>query len=179
MAKNNDPQALANRINCFSILENNVFELYANLAEKTEMPMVKSILVQIAIDSHKHSVALKGVAEKIGKPDKKPRSCERNLGETWSTIDKLSKEISNKERITREDWSYLLEKLGVLESVVGEEYHMLVELKTMQLMAKKINQIYNLDLSSFEDIFTRIIQEEETHRVLIEKIKGFIKREDG
>jgi hypothetical protein len=140
--------------------------------------MVKSILVHIAIDSHKHSMALKCVAEKIGNPDKKPKNCEKNVGEAWNTIDKLNKEINNKERISKEDWSYLFEKLATLESIIGEEYYMFVELKTLQLMAKEINQIYNVDISNLENIFTRIIQEEETHRVLIEKIKGLIERKE-
>lgn len=51
---------------------------------------------------------------------------------------------------------------------------MFVELKTLQLMAKEINQLYHVDISGLESIFTRIIQEEETHRALIEKVKRIL-----
>ncbi len=61
-----------------------------------------------------------------------------------------------------------------MESVVGEEYYMFVELKTLQLMAKEIRQMYHVDISDLESIFTRIIQEEETHRALIEKVKNLL-----
>jgi rubrerythrin len=172
MTKNNDPKTLANFINCLSILENNTFLLYTDLAEKVDLPMVKAILIHIAIDSHKHSMALKGVAEKIGKPEDKPKNCEKKIGEAWRTIDKLSKEISKKEIISREELSYLTERLVILESIMGEEYYMFVQLKTLQLMVKEINQLYSVDISSLGNIFTRIIQEEETHRILIERIKG-------
>ncbi|MEM2080883.1 MAG: ferritin-like domain-containing protein [Candidatus Bathyarchaeia archaeon] len=174
MQKSNDPQVIANLINCLSILENNTFELYTNLAEKIDQPIAKSIFIHIAVDSHKHSMSLKCVAEKIGKPDKKPKNCEKHVGEVWHTIEKISKEISKKERITKEDWPDLLEKLSALESVVGEEYYMFVELKTLQLMAKEIRQMYHIDISDLESIFTRIIQEEETHRALIEKVKNLL-----
>ncbi|MCX8153102.1 MAG: ferritin-like domain-containing protein [Candidatus Bathyarchaeota archaeon] len=171
MQKSNDPQVIANLINCLSILENNTFELYTNLAEKIGLPIVKSIFIHIAIDSHKHSMALKCVAEKIGKPHKNPKNCEKHVGEVWRTIERISREITRKARINQADWPDLLEKLAALESVVGEEYYMLVELKTLQMMAKEINQMHRVDLSNFESIFLRIIQEEETHRALIEKVK--------
>lgn len=178
MTRNNDPKTLANFINCLSILENNTFLLYTELAEKAELPLIKSILIHIAIDSHKHSMALKDVAEKIGKPDEKPKNCEKKIGEAWRTIDKLSKEISNKEIISREELSYLTERLAILESILGEEYYMFVQLKTLQLMVKEINQIYSVDISSLGNIFTRIIQDEETHRVLIERIKKLAERKE-
>jgi rubrerythrin len=63
-----------------SLLENNTFLLYENLSEKVEEPLVKSFLLQISIDSQKHSIVLRGVAESIGKPDGKLKNCKKNRG---------------------------------------------------------------------------------------------------
>lgn len=96
MQKGNDPQVITNLINCLSILENKTFELYTSLAEKIDVPMAKSIFIHIAVDSHKHSMALKCVAEKIGKPDKTPKNCQKQVGEVWRTIERISKELNKK-----------------------------------------------------------------------------------
>jgi rubrerythrin len=170
MTKNNNPETLAGLINCLSLLENNTFLLYKHLADKVEAPLVKSFLLQIATDSQKHSIALKGVSESIAKPKGKPRECEKKIGETWRVIDVILREIESKERIPEGDLPQLAEKLVVLESVMGEEYYQFVQLKTLELMMKEINQIYNIDLSSVKKIFLHIIQDEENHRELLEKI---------
>jgi len=171
MTKNNNPETLASLINCLSLLENNTFLLYKHLADKVEAPLVKSFLLQIATDSQKHSIALKGVSESIAKPKGKPRECEKKIGETWRVVDVILSEIEKKDRIPEGDLPQLAEKLTVLESVMGEEYYQFVQLKTLELMMKEINQIYNIDLSSVKKIFLHIIQDEENHRELLEKIK--------
>jgi rubrerythrin len=178
MVKKNDPKSLAGFINCLSILENDAFLLYTNLADKVEPPLVKSLLLHIAIDSHKHSIALKGVSDSIGKSEGKPKECEKKVGEAWRVIKTLNREISKKENISGAELSQLSEKLAILESIIGEEYYMFVQLKTLTQMMKEINQIYSVDLSSLRSIFTRIIQDEETHRVLLEKIKGLVERKE-
>jgi rubrerythrin len=178
MTKNDNPKTLASFINCLSLLEDNAFLLYQALAAKVEAPLVKSFLLQIATDSHKHSIALKGVSESIAKPKGKPRECEKKIGETWRVIDVILREIESKERIPEGDLPQLVEKLVVLESVMGEEYYQFVQLKTLELMMKEINQIYNIDLSSVKKIFLNIIRDEENHRELLDKIKTLFKPKD-
>jgi hypothetical protein len=48
--------------------------------------------------------------------------------------------VKNKTKIPSGDFPKLAEKLTVLESVLGEEYCMFVQLKTLELMMKEINQ---------------------------------------
>jgi rubrerythrin len=50
---------------------------------------------------------------------------------------------------------------------------MFVQLKTLELMMKEINQIYNIDLGSVKKIFLNIIRYEETHRELLEQINAY------
>jgi rubrerythrin len=178
LTEKNDPKTLASFINCLSLLENNAFLLYKQLADKVEVPLVKSFLLQIAIDSQKHSIALKGVSESIAKLKGKPKECRKKIGETWRVTKALLRESEKKERIPEGDLPQLAEKLSVMESIMGEEYYQFVQLKTLELMMKEINQIYNIDLSSVKKIFLNIIRDEETHRELLEKIKELIKRKE-
>ena len=174
MAASNDPKALASFINCLSFLENNTYLLYKDLADKVEAPLVRSFLLQIAIDSQKHSIALKGVAESIAKPSDNIKECEKKIGATWRIVETLLRDVKGKKKIPSGDFPKLVEKLTVLESVMGEEYYMFVQLKTLQGMMKEINQIYNIDLGSVKKIFLNIIRDEETHRELLEKIKMLV-----
>ena len=174
MAASNDPKALASFINCLSFLENNTYLLYKDLADKVEAPLVRSFLLQIAIDSQKHSIALKGVAESIAKPSDNIKECEKKIGATWRIVETLLRDVKGKKKIPSGDFPKLVEKLTVLESVMGEEYYMFVQLKTLEVMMKEINQIYNIDLGSVKKIFLNIIRDEETHRELLEKIKMLV-----
>jgi rubrerythrin len=178
LTEKNDPKNLASFINCLSLLENNAFLLYKQLADKVEVPLVKSFLLQIAIDSQKHSIVLKGVSESIAKLKGKPKECRKKVGETWRVTQAILRETEKKERIPEGDLPQLAEKLSIMESIMGEEYYQFVQLKTLKLMMKEINQIYNIDLSSVKKIFLNIIRDEETHRELLEKIKELIKRKE-
>jgi rubrerythrin len=177
MKVGNDAKTLANLINCLSLLERNTYLLYNELADKVEAPLVSSFLLQIAIDSQKHSIALKGVADSVAKPDGNLKDCEKKIGDTWRIVEKLLKEVKGKKKIPSGDFPKLVEKLVVLESVLGEEYYMFVQLKTLELMMKEINQLYDIDLGSVKKIFLNIIRDEETHRELLERIKTLVKPE--
>jgi len=170
-----NPKTLANFINCLSLLERNTYLLYQEIADKIEVPLVKSFLLQIALDSQKHSISLKGIAESIANPEGNLKDCQKNTGETWRMVDVILKDVKGKTRIVSGNFTKLAERLSVLESVMGEEYYMFVQLKTLEFMIKEINQIYSIDLGSVKKIFLNIIRDEETHRELLEKIKTLVK----
>jgi len=176
MTKSNDPKVLADFINCLGILENDTFLLYKALSNKIELPLVKSLLRAIAEDSLKHSTLLKGVAESITEAKETPKDCEKKTGEAWRLIANFTKEIAAKEKFSEEEMSHLWDKLAFFESIIGEEYYVFVQMKTLQLMMKEINKIYNIDLGSLKSIFTRIINDEERHREMLGTIKGILER---
>jgi len=176
MTKSNDPKVLADFINCLGILENDTFLLYKALSNKIELPLVKSLLRAIAEDSLKHSTLLKGVAESITEAKETPKDCEKKTGEAWRLIANFTKEIAAKEKFSEEEMSQLWDKLAFFESIIGEEYYVFVQMKTLDLMMKEINQIYNIDLGSLKSIFTRIINDEEHHREMLGTIKGILER---
>jgi rubrerythrin len=173
-------ESVADFLRCASILEERAYLLYKSLADKVNLPLINSLLLHIAFDSRKHSILLKGISESIVKQKKQPRSCEKKLffGGTWSMIERLAEEIARKERIPKENIASLVEKLMLLESTVGEEYYILVQLKTLQYMTKEIREIYNVDLEDLKDILETIIKDEETHRELLSKMKKILVGEE-
>ena len=172
--RKNDPKVIANLINCLSALENNTSLLYKALVDRIELPLVKSLIHTLVQDSQKHSTILKSISETLSKKSEKPRDCEKNIGEAWRNVDNLHKEIAGREKLTEQELSQLLEKLAILESIIGEEYYIFVQLKTLTLMVNEIKQIYAIDLGSLKGIFGGIINDEERHREILETVKGML-----
>jgi rubrerythrin len=169
-------ESIADFLRCASILEERAYSLYKNLADKVNLPLVNSLLLHIAYDSRKHSAVLRGITESIAKPKKQPKDYEKKLffGKTWMVIENLAKEIAKEQNIPKESMASLVKKLMLLESTVGEEYHILVQLKTLQFMTRKIREIYNVDIKDLKDILAIIIRDEQTHRKLLSKMKRIL-----
>jgi rubrerythrin len=173
-------ESIVDFLHCASILEERAYSLYKNLADKVNLPLVNSLLLHIAYDSRKHSAVLKGITESIAKPKKQPKDYEKKLffGKTWTVIENLAKEIAKEQRIPKESMASLVKKLMLLESTVGEEYHILIQLKNLQYMTREIREIYNVDLEDLKDILEIIIRDEETHRKLLSKMKKILVGEE-
>ena len=169
-------ESVADFLNCASVLEERAYLLYKSLADKVNVPLVNSLMLHIAYDSRKHSVILKGISESIAKSKKQPKDCEKKLflGGPWGLIERLTRNINREKRIPKESMSSLIRKLMLLESTVGEEYYILVQLKTLQYMTKEIREKYNVDLKDLKDVLETIIRDEETHRKLLSKMKKIL-----
>lgn len=72
----------------------------------------------------------------------------------------------------------LTKKLIVLESAMAEEYYILVQVKTLKFMTKEIRELYDVNLEDIKDVLEIIINDEETHRVLLTKIKKMLAGEE-
>jgi len=169
-------ESVVDFLHCASILEERAYSLYKNLADKVNLPLVNSLLLHIAYDSRKHSTVLKGITESIAKTKKQPKDYEKKLffGKTWTVLENLAKEIAKEQKIPKESMASLVKKLMLLESTVRDEYHILVQLKTLQYMTREIREIYNVDIKDLKDILTVIIRDEETHRKLLSKMKKIL-----
>ena len=174
MTKMNNPKVIARYIHCLSILEDKTAVLYENLSGRVEPPLIKSLLLSISKDSSKHSALLKGIADSISDSKQKAKDCAKNLGEVWNTVSNYVKEMNRRERMSKVYFSELLPVLMALESSLGEEYYIFVQMKTLQLMVKEINQLYNIDLDKIKKVFESIIRDEEHHREILATIKDII-----
>ena len=171
------PKAFADYINCLSILESNTAQLYRDLANQTEIPLARTLLLNIAIDSTKHATILQGIRNSLATSKKDPKDCEKNLGDVWRTVDYLKKEVSEKQNGNKLELSQLAEKLSALESRLGEEYHVFVQMKNLEYLSKEINQFYEVKLDSVRRIINSIIRDEEHHRELLSTIKQLLSRD--
>ena len=170
---------VANYLYCLGVLEKNAAYLYMSLAEKMEWPLVKSMILQIAYDSQKHSAVLQGIVQSISASKKKPESCANNLKHALDSISSVSKEISRKGKITELDFASIEGELTVLESVFVEEYSVMIDLETLRLMSRKICEVYKLDLGNLGNTFLNIIRDEDTHRSLLADIRRlFLTRQE-
>jgi rubrerythrin len=169
-------ESIVDFLYCASIFEERAYSFYKNLADKVSLPLVNSLLLHIAYDSRKHSVTLKGICESIAKTKKQSKDFEKKLffGRTWTVIEHLAEEIAREQGIPKESMVSLVKKLMLLESTVAEEYYILIQLKTLQYMAKEVRETYNVDIKDLKDILVTIIRDEETHRKLLSKMKKIL-----
>lgn len=178
MTNENDTRAIAiaSLLKGLSLLENDVYQMYKMFGAKVDLPFARSLILSIAIDSQKHSAILKGVGESIAKSKAKPKECEEKLHEVFNVTETFRREIVSKKMITVEELPELAQKLTVLESMLGEEYYIFTQLKTLEFMVSTINTLYNVDLGHLKNIFSEIIAEEEHHRELLETIKSIFNK---
>jgi rubrerythrin len=166
----NDSKTMASYISCLSKLEYNTALLYRSLSEKNENSLAKTLLLSIAQDSSKHSTLLKGVSDSIASVEVKTKDCAKNLGPVWLTVNNYLNEVTAKKpgELSMAD---LFEKLITLESNLGEEYYIFVQMQTLQHLTKEINQRYSINLSNVKNIFESIIKDENHHIELIGTLK--------
>jgi hypothetical protein len=88
------------------------------------------------------------------------------------------KDLSGVKSLKESDLSQLSIQLTGLESTMGEDYFVCVQLKTLEVMSKEIGKIYNINLDSLKDIFTGIIDDEEHHREILATIRELIRKKE-
>jgi len=176
MERKRDPSDITRLINCLSVFEKYTALLFKNLADKVDLLLVKSFLLEISIDSQKHSVLLKGVSESMPKVDWNVKECPRKIGDAWSIIETCTKEIASMKKIDETVLSALLENLATLEGAAGEEYNVFVQLRTLELMADEIKLLYGVNMENLKGIFTKIIEDEEPHIEILATIKEILHR---
>lgn len=161
---------IAEYLNCQSILESQTGLLYGIIASKVEIPLIKTLLKEIELDTQKHSLILKGVSESLEQTKVTQKDCSKN-NPTLQTINKLLKEVDKIDRFGPKDLKTLSQVLVTLESKMGEEYQSLVQMKTLERMSKIINEEYSIDLTKVKSIFLKIITDEERHIEILETIR--------
>jgi len=139
MARLNNPESFTNFIKCLSVFENNTCVLYKDLAEKVDLPFIKSLLLEISLDSKKHSYLLKGVAQSLQQTNWKPSDCPKQIGEAWRSIENFQIELSQIEKLPEDDLSELTEQLMTLEGITGEEYNVFINFKTLELITDELD----------------------------------------
>lgn len=169
-----DPAGLRGLICSLSLFENKTAHIYKQIADKVEFPLIKSLLLEISLDSLKHYHLLKGIAESMPKVGEAAKECPMKVNKEWDTIEKYLADFLKKERIAESDLPELSEKLTLFESVMGEEYDIFIQIKSLELFANEIKHKYNVALDNVHHIFMGIIDDEEHHQEILANIKDII-----
>jgi hypothetical protein len=171
---NIDSAGLRGLICSLSLFENKTAQIYKKIADKVEFPLIKSLLLEISLDSLKHYHLLKGIAESMPKVGETVKECPMKVNKEWDTIESYLADFLKKERIAESDLPELSEKLTLFESVMGEEYDIFIQIKSLELFANEIKHKYNVALDNMHHIFMGIIDDEEHHQEILANIKDII-----
>jgi rubrerythrin len=172
--KHKNPEAFADYLTCLSVLEEETYLLYKEVAEKVEAPLIKALLGAIALDSEKHAEILKGISLSIREPENKQLNCTEIIGQTWQELQSLRKEFSAIKTLKGSSFKEAVEKLHSYEYALGEEYYMFIQIEAIGQITTEINKIYTIDIYSAKNLFLRIIKDEERHLETLDTIKQLL-----
>jgi rubrerythrin len=149
-----------------SFLEKEMFQLYQNLAQKTEYADIRYLLVGLAYDSLKHAKIL----AEIGKHFVKLKT----IPELSQKVNELSGEVSKKEKMTIEDLSFFVRRAADLEDLLSEKYIALLALENLQYVVNKLSKMTPVDVRALRSIFSGLVKDKETHRNLLIEFQYFV-----
>jgi len=146
------------------LIERELYQLYTKLSEKVEDLAAKSLFAYIATDSLKHSTILVTIIEEAGGSSVKERDCDENIRYNIELITTLSKDISKRQLIGREDLISLVDTLVSFEGLLYDEYSKAFHLETTRFMKVERSKTTESDIN----IFRLIVDDEDLHkRILI------------
>jgi rubrerythrin len=175
---NSDLKSVTGFIYELGLLEEEAFQLYKNIAEKVDYPLIKALLTEISLDSKKHYQLLKGIMDSMPKVDLNTKDSQQKLSKTQKAIAHFSAYFADTSQINENNLPELIEQLTLLESQMGEEYEVLVEAKSLVFFASEIDKKYNFKSENFKKIFENIIIDEDHHNEILETIKDIIHQKD-
>ena len=174
MGKNNDPKDLAKLINCLGFFEKSVSSLYEDIARRVWLPLIEALILEISQDSQKHYTILKALAESLPKTDTNSKDYINTIGETWCTIEKFRREITETQSLSEDEIMQLSSQLIPLENTLAGEYEVFLQPDTLQMLTTELQRIYRIDADVLRAIFAEIIEDEEHHKRILATTKAVI-----
>lgn len=174
----NNLKSLVGFIYNLSLIEEETAQLYENIAEKIENPLIKALLSEISLDSQKHYRLLKGILDSMPKIDLNAKDSQKQIKKAKKAMNDFLMYFNNLEVIEESHLPELTEKLDILESQMGEEYEILEKAKSLIFFASEIEKKYNFESQTFKKIFETIIIDENNHREILESIRNIIQKKE-
>jgi len=148
------------------LIEKELYQLYTNLSEKVEDLAAKSLFAYIATDSLKHSTVLVTIIEESGGSRVKEHDCDENIRYNITLITSLSKDVSKRPLINREELIPLIDSLIGFESLLYDEYSKAFNLETIRFIKDEQTKPTESDLN----IFSLIVNDEDLHKRILSSI---------
>jgi ABC-type transporter Mla subunit MlaD len=177
MVKTNDLESLTNSVRCLIVFENKTASLYKDLAERTNsLPLVKSLLLEISLDSQKHSTVMKGLVQSLPKTMWKNDEVPKSIANAWKSIDDFQGELSDVEDLSQDDLQSLSRQLTSLEGIMEEAYDILVQYVNLEVLSFELDKLYNVDREGLKTLFFEIIHDEEHHKEILAMISFLLSK---
>ena len=148
------------------LIEKELYQLYTNLSGKVEDLAAKSLFAYIATDSLKHSTVLVTIIEEAGGSRVKEHDCDENIRYNISLITSLSKDVSKRQTIDREELITLIDTLVSFESLLYDEYSKAFNLETTRFVKGEQTKSAESDLN----IFSLIVNDEDLHKRILSSL---------
>jgi rubrerythrin len=145
------------------LIERELYQLYTNLSEKVEDLAAKCLFAYIATDSLKHSTILITIIEEAGGSRVREQDCDEKIRYNIELITTLSKDVSKRQIIDREELISLIDTLAGFESLLYDEYSKAFHLETTRFMKDERNKSNESDLN----IFSLIVNDEDLHKRIL------------
>ncbi len=153
---------------CCGLVEDYVSRAYRSLASRLDDGLVKVMLDYIADDSMKHSKILIGISKYFGVSEISLNECEKMIGSTATDIIKDAERASAEtDKISLKKLISEFDKLIDLEKYFGEEYFMMIQLKSFTVLL----EYEKLDVGFIKEILEYISEDERRHVKILEFIK--------
>jgi rubrerythrin len=152
---------------CCSVkLEDEIFRIYQELANKTNYVDLQSLLVCLAYDSLKHSKMLEELSKHFDRPAVEDSECETTLGQLWTKANDLSTQIFSKV-FDDEGLALFVKSVADLENSLSEGYSVFFEIVPLQNIVDEMSQSTTVDLGTLKRTFSIIVADVENHRNLL------------
>jgi len=133
------------------------------LSEKVDDLAAKSLFAYIATDSLKHSTILVTIIEEAGGSRVREQDCDEKIRYNIELITTLSKDVSERQIIDREELIPLIDTLAGFESLLYDEYSKAFHLETTQFRKDERKKSHESDLN----IFNLIVDDEDLHKRIL------------
>jgi hypothetical protein len=148
---------------CCCGLEEETFHLFQCVAVKMDHPELRSLVVNIAYDSVKHSKTIKELLKTVEKEEINIRNCRKTWSDLWKEIVEVSKQVSMMKSISDEEFLEIFKGLAELEGCLKEGYCFLLELKFPECLANELGKFVPVNLDDLNMIFDGIIEDKQRH----------------
>jgi rubrerythrin len=149
---------------CCSSLEEETFYLYQCVAKKMNNPELRSLVINIAYDSIKHSKTIRELLKTVEKTDITIKNCKKNYSALWKEIVEVSEQVSKMQDVNDEEFYEIFKGLTELEDCLIEDYCYLLEHKIPESLANELSKWTPINMDNLNKIFDGIIEDKQRHR---------------
>jgi rubrerythrin len=155
-----------------TLIERELYRLYANLSEKVEDMAARAMLSYIATDSLKHSTILVKIIEEVEGSKAREQDCTENIRYAKKVIKTLGRKVEKSKKVDRNEFITLIDTLIGFETLLYNEYKKAFHLEYTCFSEHELDKEPEADLN----IFDLIVNDEDLHQRILLSLVRFCDR---